>query len=62
MESLCEAVIFVERLVVIVTTGGARGDAKCVAVQVGAGEAAERMDDSGGGAGVANRVADSVAS
>lgn len=50
------AVILVETFVVTVTTGGARGDTKCAAVEDGAGEAAERMDDSGGGAGVTNPV------
>lgn len=46
---------------VTVTTGGARGDAKPCA-EAGAGEAAERMDDSGGGAGVINplRLTDSA--
>lgn len=50
--------------VVTVTTDGARGGAKCATVLGGEGEAAERMDDSGGGAGVANavRATDSAAS
>lgn len=56
--------MFVDTFVVTVTTGGARGDTKCVVVVTGeAGEAADaRMEDSGGGAGAtkAVRVAISV--
>lgn len=53
VESLCIAAMFAETFVTV-TTEGARGGTKCVPVLDGAGEAAERMDDSGGGAGVAN--------
>lgn len=58
--------MFVDTLVVTVTTGvsGARGDTKCAVVVTGdAGDVTEvRMDDSGGGAGATKpvRVTDSV--
>lgn len=54
VESLCVAVMFAETFVVTATTDGARGGTKCAAVLDSAGEAAGRMDDNGGGAGVAN--------